>query len=56
VIERTAESIAAAIAQAAVDRPRLRTMGREARKQVMPYSEAEFRRRWRVLIETLFVA
>jgi glycosyltransferase involved in cell wall biosynthesis len=56
VIERTAESIAEAIAQAAVDRPRLRTMGREARKQVMPYSEAEFRRRWRVLIETLVVA
>jgi glycosyltransferase involved in cell wall biosynthesis len=56
VIERTAESVAAAIVQAASDRPRLRAMGLEARKQVEPYSETEFRRRWRELIERLIVA
>jgi glycosyltransferase involved in cell wall biosynthesis len=56
VIERTAESIAAAIVQAASDRPRLRAMGLQARKQVEPYSETEFRRCWRELIESLIVA
>jgi glycosyltransferase involved in cell wall biosynthesis len=53
VIERTAESIAAAIVRAASDRPRLRAMGLEARKRVERYSEAEFRRRWRELLEDL---
>jgi glycosyltransferase involved in cell wall biosynthesis len=55
VVERTAESIAAAIVQAAADRPRLRAMGLAARKRVEPYGEAEFRRRWRSLIESLVV-
>lgn len=56
VVERTAESIARAIVEAARDRPRLRAMGREARKQVERYGEAEFRRRWRALVESLIVA
>jgi glycosyltransferase involved in cell wall biosynthesis len=56
IVERTAESIAAAIVQAASDRPRLRAMGLAARKQVEQYSEAEFRRRWRELLESLVVA
>jgi glycosyltransferase involved in cell wall biosynthesis len=56
VIERTAESLPAAIVQASSDRPRLRAMGLHARKQVEPYSETEFRRRWRELIESLIVA
>jgi glycosyltransferase involved in cell wall biosynthesis len=56
VIERTVESIAAAIVQAASDRPRLRAMGLEARKQVEQYSETEFRRRWRELLTSLVVA
>jgi glycosyltransferase involved in cell wall biosynthesis len=55
VVERTAESIAAAIVQAAADRPLLRAMGLAARKRVEPYGEAEFRRRWRSLIESLVV-
>ncbi|HMJ62383.1 MAG TPA: glycosyltransferase family 4 protein [Bryobacteraceae bacterium] len=55
VVERSAESIAAAIVQAASDRPRLRAMGLEARKQVEQYSETEFRRRWRELLESLVV-
>jgi glycosyltransferase involved in cell wall biosynthesis len=56
VIERTAESIAAAIVQAASDRTRLRRMGVAARKQVERYSETEFRRRWRELLQSLVVA
>ena len=56
VVERSAESIAAAIVQAASDRQRLRAMGLEARKQVEQYSETEFRRRWRELLESLVVA
>jgi glycosyltransferase involved in cell wall biosynthesis len=56
VVERTAESIAAAIVQAASDPRRLRAMGIAARKQVEQYSEAEFRRRWRELLESLVVA
>jgi glycosyltransferase involved in cell wall biosynthesis len=56
VVERTAESIAAAIVQAASDRQRLRAMGLAARKQVEQYSEAKFRRRWRELLESLVVA
>ena len=56
VIERTTESIAAPIVQAASDRPRLRRMGAAARKQVEKYSGAGFRRRWRELLESLVVA
>jgi glycosyltransferase involved in cell wall biosynthesis len=55
IVERTAESIAAAIARAAEDRERLRAMGLAARERVMRYSEAEFRKRWRALIESLVV-
>jgi glycosyltransferase involved in cell wall biosynthesis len=56
VVERTVESIASAIVQAASDRPRLRAMGLQARKQVEQYSATEFRRRWRELLESLVVA
>jgi glycosyltransferase involved in cell wall biosynthesis len=55
LIERTAESIAAAIVKAGSDRARLRAIGLQARKQVEPYSETEFRRRWRELLESLIV-
>jgi glycosyltransferase involved in cell wall biosynthesis len=55
IVERTAESIAAAIERAAADRERLRAMGRTARERVMAYNEAGFRRRWRLLIESLVV-
>jgi glycosyltransferase involved in cell wall biosynthesis len=56
VVERTAESIAAAILQAATDRPRLRTMGLAARERVAAYSESEFRCRWRSLLGSLIVS
>ena len=55
IVERTAESIAAAITWGAADRERLRAMGRTARERVMTYNEAAFRRRWRSLIESLIV-
>lgn len=55
IVERTAESIAAAIVRAAADREHLRAMGLTARERVMAYNEAEFRRRWRSLIESLIV-
>jgi len=50
VVERNAESIARAIAEAARDRERLHAMGLEARKRIEPYSEEEFKRRWRELL------
>ena len=55
IVERTAESIAAAIARAATNREHLRAMGLTARERVIAYNEAEFRRRWRSLIESLVV-
>ena len=55
IVGRTAESIAAAIERAAADREHLRAMGQTARERVMTYNEAEFRRRWRLLIESLIV-
>ncbi len=55
IVERTAESIAAAIVRAAADREHLRTMGLTARERVMQYSETEFRKSWRSLIESLVV-
>jgi len=55
IVERTAGSVATAIRRAAADREHLRAMGLTARERVMAYNEAEFRKRWRSLIESLIV-
>jgi glycosyltransferase involved in cell wall biosynthesis len=49
LIERTAESIYSAIANAAANRTRTAAMGRAARQSVEIYDEAHFRARWLTL-------
>jgi glycosyltransferase involved in cell wall biosynthesis len=51
VVDRASSSIRAAIQEAFTNRLQTACMGRQAQQRVQMYSEDEFRRRWRTLLE-----
>jgi glycosyltransferase involved in cell wall biosynthesis len=55
MVERNAKAIAFAIAQSLQNRHQVAAMGQAARERSLDYSDSQFRARWRMLLEKMWV-